>query len=83
MNYYIEFDFINAGTIPLHIVRVVVDSPPEITVKMPWGWECRQLHPNEKLSGTIVLGAEQSAKECTAYTFTVTVEVVQWNMYTP
>jgi len=81
IDYYCKFDVTNTGTIPLHVIGFTpVDNLPagrilEITELLG-----KQIHPGLSEYGTIHVHLPQEALETHTYTFTVTIEVSQWNL---
>jgi hypothetical protein len=87
IDYYQKFDVTNIGTIPLHIVGFNVDpgtlpvnTKLEISMDNPLPV---QVHPGESAYGKIHIHLDEDAAENTKYTFSVTIEVVQWNYAPP
>ncbi|GAG11872.1 unnamed protein product, partial [marine sediment metagenome] len=55
--------------------------PPEITVTwtdLPLG---TQIEPQEEAHGDIHIHVEQIADELATYTFSGSIELIQWNLY--
>jgi len=93
IDYYAIIDIHNTGTIPLHIWDIDIDTgtlPDGTTLEiipienigtdtvLPLK-ECTQLHKCQMAYGILHVHLDQDAEELKTYTFSITVEVVQWN----
>ena len=84
IDYYVNFDVDNTGTIPFHICPLdctgTVDFPGTLTITQPTPF---QVHPNEHALGTISIHLDNTALENTTYNFACTMKAVQYNEACP
>ena len=74
----------NVGTVPVHIQDIVVDNPNPITVEVTGIAPGTQIHPISEpgvvpTPGDLHIHVLQEAEQGAWYTFTVTINAVQWN----
>jgi hypothetical protein len=82
INYYCEFDLQNTGSIPFHVDSVVVNTgslPEGATVDVRGIEKSEQVHPNEYKHGIVHVHLNNTAAENADYTFSITINVGQWN----
>ena len=89
IHYYLPIDIKNTGTIPGEIASIDIDTsglPSGSTVEIqedpdkdPDIGVDVQIDPGEEAYGILHVHLPQDAEENTDYTFTVSVEFVQWN----
>ncbi|MEM3873689.1 MAG: hypothetical protein QXU45_00935 [Candidatus Bathyarchaeia archaeon] len=82
IDYYLEIDIENTGTIPVHVYFGELTGKFPGTVKIEGLPEAAplQLHPGEAWYGTIHVHLDQEAEQGETYTFSMEVLVIQWNM---
>ena len=87
----IEVEFINCGSIPVHIVDIFIEPIGGWNLATGYGVDDGpvwveyvngigiQLHPGEKTGASFKVHVEQSAEELTDYAFVVNIVLVQYN----
>lgn len=81
---YIDCKIKNYGTIPAIIQSIDVNAPPELTVEINWFiYPGMQLDPGDETIAEIYVHVLQAASQGSTYTFTGTIDFIQWNEYTP
>jgi len=81
---YIDCFIHNYGSIPAKIQDITVNAPSELTVEINWFiYEGMQIDPEDEVMAEISVHVEQSADQGSTYTFTGTIDTIQWNEYTP
>ncbi len=78
----VTYDITNTGTIPVKIQSVTVSVPDELTYVETGCAVGDQIDPGQSTPPcTLKIHVEQEAGENSAYTFTKTYLLVQWNEY--
>jgi hypothetical protein len=81
---YVDCIIKNYGTIPAIIQDINVNAPPELTVEINWFiYEGMQIDPGDGVMAEIYVHVLQGASQSSTYTFTGTIDFIQWNEYTP
>jgi hypothetical protein len=86
INYYVDFDIHNNGTIPVHVCQLVCTGPAQFpgtcTITQPTPM---QIHPCEEALGTISIHLDNAydPQENTRYTFSCDLKAVQYNEACP
>jgi hypothetical protein len=79
---YVDVYIHNYGTIPAIIQDITVNAPPELTVEINWFiYEGMQIDPGDEVMAEIYVHVLQEASQSTTYTFTGTINAIQWNEY--
>ncbi|MBS3956355.1 MAG: hypothetical protein KGZ40_02315 [Clostridiales bacterium] len=81
ITYTCEFALLNTGTIPLHVDAVTVSQLPAYMDVDVTGLPAEtQVHPGGSAPGTLTVHFDNEAEELATYTFSVEVDVGQWNL---
>jgi len=81
---YIDCFIHNYGTVPAIIQDITVDAPTELTVEIDWFiYPGMQIDPGDEVMAEIYVHVEETANPDSTYTFTGTIDTIQWNEYTP
>jgi len=86
INYFVNFDVDNAGTIPFHVCQLdctgTIGFPGTLEITQPVPI---QVHPGEHALGTISIHLDNAydPQELTPYTFSCALRVVQYNEACP
>lgn len=88
----IQIEYENTGTIPVKVQKITI-TPIDFTLASGCGendgevWVAvingigTQLHPGDQAGSSFKVHVEQMAEELATYTFTVGIQLVQWNEY--
>ena len=79
----IEFDLVNTGSIPVIIASVTINNPnpDELTVELKPELVGTQIDPECSVHVSLYVHLEQPADMGASYSFSITIEAVQWNEY--
>jgi uncharacterized membrane protein len=79
---YIDCYIKNYGTIPVKIQSIIVNAPSQLTVEINWFiYPSMQIDPGDEVMAEIYVHVLQEASQGSTYTFTGTINAIQWNEY--
>lgn len=86
VHYYCDFNIANTGTIPVKIQSITKSGVPgTVTVDITGVAQGDQIEQEGAAGDTVTGTVDVYLADITSqpFTFTVTIEVVQWNLYVP